>query len=191
METTKKTTDMKNYATGAVRDTGGKGRMDLLPMCALIRVSKHMEDALTHYPERNWEHGLPMHTMIDSALRHIAKYVDGMDDEDHLCAAATNLLMALWTEEKMPSMQDIPSRMGGSPATEEHVNPKDLTEEAVASMRQSMSEFLNSDRFCDCWNIAGGVTRCLGTKEMDECSCDGDKSRCHFYPEIRERYRGK
>lgn len=108
MKTTK---DMTNFETGAVRDTGGKGRMDLLPMCALIRISKHMEDALTHYPERNWEKGLPMHSMIDSAFRHLMKYVDGQKDEDHLCSAATNLLMALWTEEKRPDMQDIPSRM--------------------------------------------------------------------------------
>jgi hypothetical protein len=69
-----------------------------------------MEDALAHYPERNWEKGMPMHCMIDSAMRHLAKYMDGMDDEDHLCAAATNLLMALWTEEKCPEMQDIPTR---------------------------------------------------------------------------------
>ena len=76
---------MNEYQTGAVRDTGGKGRMDLLPMCALIRISKHMEDAIApdpktgvpHYPERNWEKGLPMHSMIDSAFRHLAKYVDG------------------------------------------------------------------------------------------------------------------
>lgn len=102
---------MEKFETGAVRDTGGKGRMDLLPMCALLRVSKHMEDALTHYPERNWENGLPMHSMIDSAMRHIVKYMDGMCDEDHLCAAATNLLMAMWTEEKLPKMQDIPARL--------------------------------------------------------------------------------
>lgn len=109
---------MVNYTTGAVRDTGGKGRMDLLPMCALIRISRHMEDAITpdpntgvpHYPERNWEEGLPMHSMIDSAFRHLAKYMDGQTDEDHLCAAATNLLMAMWTEEKKPEMQDIPTR---------------------------------------------------------------------------------
>lgn len=108
---------MKDYQTGAVRDTGGKGRMDLLPMCALIRISKHMEDAILpdpetgrpHYPERNWEKGLPIHTMIDSAMRHLAKYVDGQVDEDHLCAAATNLLMALWTEEKRWDMVDIPA----------------------------------------------------------------------------------
>lgn len=110
---------MEQFKTGAVRDIGGKGRMDLLPMCALIRISKHMENAIAmdpqtgvpHYPERNWEKGLPMHSMVDSAFRHLAKYVDGWTDEDHLCAAATNLLMALWTEEKRPEMQDIPTRM--------------------------------------------------------------------------------
>lgn len=101
---------MEKFETGAVRDTGGKGRMDLLPMCSLLRISKHMEDALTHYPERNWEKGLPMHSMLDSAMRHLAKYMDGWTDEDHLCAAATNLLMAMWTEEKKPEMMDIPTR---------------------------------------------------------------------------------
>lgn len=115
----KTTQDMTNFETGAVRDTGGKGRMDLLPMCALIRISKHMEDALTHYPERNWEKGLPMHSMIDSALRHLMKYTDGQTDEDHLCAAATNLLMAMWTEEKRPDMQDIPSRVAKANAAEQ------------------------------------------------------------------------
>lgn len=112
---------MNEFQTGAVRDTGGKGRMDLLPWSTLIRISKHMEDAVApdpetgvpHYPERNWEKGLPMHSMIDSAFRHLAKYVDGQMDEDHLCAAATNLLMAMWTEEHRPEMQDIPSRSPG------------------------------------------------------------------------------
>ena len=92
--------------------------MDLLPWSALLRVSRHMEDAIKpdpetgkpHYPERNWEKGLPMHSMIDSAIRHLAKYIDGQTDEDHLCAAATNLLMAMWMEEKRNSMQDIPTR---------------------------------------------------------------------------------
>lgn len=110
---------MESFKTGAVRDVGGKGRMDLLPWCAIIRVSKHMEDTVSpdpetgipHYPERNWERGLPMHTMIDSAARHLAKYQMGLTDEDHLCAAATNLLMAMWTEENIPEMQDIPARM--------------------------------------------------------------------------------
>ena len=123
---------MKSFKTGAVRDVGGKGRMDLLPWCAIIRVSKHMEDTVSpdpetgipHYPERDWERGLPMHTMIDSAARHLAKYQMGLTDEDHLCAAATNLLMAMWTEENMPEMQDIPSRINVDSEDELHLTSK-------------------------------------------------------------------
>jgi len=48
---------------------------------------------------------------------------------------------------------------------------------------------------CDCYcvyqtTIGGIVTkiegRCLGTKEIDACSCDGDPARCNFYSEKRE-----
>ena len=28
---------------------------------------------------------------------------------------------------------------------------------------------------------------CWGTKERDECSCGGDRTKCDFYPEIREK----
>lgn len=151
---------MKKFETGAVRDVGGKGRMDLLPWCALLRISKHMENANVHYPERNWEEGLPMHSMLDSAMRHLAKYMDGWADEDHLAAAATNLLMALWTEEKKPNMQDIPSRI---PKVEKPVS--------------------GADGKCKCYD--SGV--CLGTKEMEPCECNGFCDKCDFYPEKRGR----
>lgn len=179
---------MKDYQTGAVRDTGGKGRMDLLPWSALLRVSRHMEDAIKpdpetgkpHYPERNWEKGLPLHTMIDSAFRHLAKYVEGMDDEDHLCAAATNLLMALWTEEHRPEMQDIPSRSHGRPflgpsGTEEPLAP-------VPSPKAKEEATETREEVCHCYDpIDGG--RCHGTKEIDHCYCKGNRAVCDFYPE--------
>lgn len=164
---TKTTHDMTNFETGAVRDTGGKGRMDLLPMCALIRISKHMEDALTHYPERNWEKGLPMHSMLDSALRHLVKYMDGQTDEDHLCAAATNLLMALWTEEKQPDMQDIPSRCA------------ECSKPGLVDCGTSVQ--------CDCYRIGFDGPECTGTKEIDNCNCGGNPAKCDFYPNVRER----
>lgn len=160
-EMSKTTNDMTNFETGAVRDTGGKGRMDLLPMCALLRISKHMENALSHYPERNWEVGLPMHTMLDSALRHLVKYMDGMTDEDHLCAATTNLLMALWTEEKLPQMQDIPARL------KRPVSVCDGTER----------------KFCACYNEEHSM--CYGIKEPLHCGCGGNTKDCDFYPEKR------
>ena len=28
---------------------------------------------------------------------------------------------------------------------------------------------------------------CTGTRECDECSCGGDRTKCSFYPEIRKK----
>lgn len=102
----------KEFETGAMREiTGNKGRMDLLPAIALIRLSKHFEAGAKKYSDRNWEKGLPIHTFIDSGLRHIMKYLDGQDDEDHLCAGVWNFICAMWMEEKHPEMQDIETRI--------------------------------------------------------------------------------
>lgn len=101
----------RKFDSGAVRDMEeGKGRFDLLPAYAIFRVARHYEAGAKKYDDRNWEKGIPVSAMMDSALRHIFKYLDGMDDEDHLAAATWNLLGAIQMEEKMPDMQDIPSR---------------------------------------------------------------------------------
>lgn len=106
---------IEHFGTGAIReDKTGKGRCDLLPMCALIRLSKHFEEGVKTHGERNWENGIPMHSFLDSALRHLFRYIDGQTDEDHLCAAAWNVICAMWTEEKRPEMQDIPARLNRS-----------------------------------------------------------------------------
>lgn len=178
---------MNGFQTGAVRDTGGKGRMDLLPWSALMRISKHMENSILpdpetgipHYPERNWEKGIPMHSMIDSAFRHLAKYVDGWTDEDHLCAAATNLLMALWTEEHRPEMQDIPSRsLGEVPPLRSDSTTGTAghpTEEAQENAEEKPREA------CSSYHTEDGSPKCWGTKDWEECTCGGDTSKCDFY----------
>ena len=98
------------FSTGAVRDMhSGKGRMDLLPWEALIEVSKHCEEGALKYGERNCEKGIPIHSLIDSAFRHLGEYTIGMTDEPHLRAAAWNILFALYMEIKHPEMQDIPA----------------------------------------------------------------------------------
>jgi hypothetical protein len=40
---------------------------------------------------------------------------------------------------------------------------------------------------CSCFREQYGKTVCYGTKEIDPCSCNGDKSKCDFYPEVREK----
>lgn len=31
------------------------------------------------------------------------------------------------------------------------------------------------------------VSLCFGTKERDRCSCGGDRTKCDFYPEVKEK----
>jgi hypothetical protein len=47
---------------------------------------------------------------MDSAFRHMAKYMEGENDEPHLVAALWNLAWAVQFEAVMPEMQDIPAR---------------------------------------------------------------------------------
>lgn len=39
---------------------------------------------------------------------------------------------------------------------------------------------------CDCYYQHGTKFVCYGTKEMEECSCGGNESKCNFYPEKRK-----
>lgn len=99
------------FATGAVRDMAtGKGRTDLMPAVALLRLSKHYEAGAVKYGERNFTKGIPVSSFMNSALRHIYKYLAGSDDEDHLSAAAFNILGAMLMENENPEMQDVPER---------------------------------------------------------------------------------
>lgn len=76
--------DRTEFETGAKRDMhAGKGRMDLLPWYGIMEVSKHCEEGALKYGEHNVDKGIPLHSLLDSAARHLAKYMVGMDDEDH------------------------------------------------------------------------------------------------------------
>lgn len=108
-QTIKDSGERREFETGAVRDmAAGKGRMDLLPWAAIIEVSKHCERGAVKYGEHNVDKGIPVHSFIDSAFRHLAKHTDGQTDEPHLIAAAWNLLFAIQMEIKYPELNDIP-----------------------------------------------------------------------------------
>lgn len=99
--------DRTEFETGAKRDMhAGKGRMDLLPWYGIMEVSKHCEEGALKYGEHNVDKGIPLHSLLDSASRHLAKYMVGMDDEDHLRAACWNLLWALNQRVKHPELDD-------------------------------------------------------------------------------------
>lgn len=103
----------REWETGAVRDAAeGKGDMFSLPAAAILRLSKHYELGAKKYNRLNYQKGIPVSSFMDSALRHIFKYLDGQADEDHLSAAAFNILGAIQMEERNPKMQDVEARKG-------------------------------------------------------------------------------
>jgi len=75
---------------------------------ALLEVAKHYEDGAKKYADRNWENGMPLHILIDSAVRHYLKYLRGDVDEPHDRAFTWNMLGAIWTHENKPEMIDLP-----------------------------------------------------------------------------------
>jgi hypothetical protein len=91
------------YDTGAQKEdssqTEGKGRYDLLPPTALRRIAEIYRKGAIKYADRNWEKGIPLHRFLDSAMRHLSQYQEGMQDEDHLAQAGWNILALLHTEE--------------------------------------------------------------------------------------------
>ena len=101
------------FSTGSVRDMHeGKGDMVSLPNSAILRLSKHYENGAKKYGRWNYTKGIPVSSFMDSALRHIFKYLDGWDDEDHMSAAAFNILGAMEMEAKHKELIDIPNREG-------------------------------------------------------------------------------
>lgn len=97
------------FPNGFQRDMHrGKGRMDLLPWNAIMEVSKHCENGAVKYGEHNVDLGCPVHSLMDSGMRHAAKFITGQLDEPHLTAACWNLLWALEMTLTHKEMVDIP-----------------------------------------------------------------------------------
>ena len=74
----------------------------------ILELSKHFESGAIKYGERNWEKGIPLSSYIDSAVRHYLKYLDGQKDENHFIAFVWNIICAIWTNNNLPEMRDLP-----------------------------------------------------------------------------------
>ena len=92
----------------------GKGDMCSIPWESILRLSVHYEEGAKKYRRWNYRQGdgIPLSSYLDSAMRHLAKYMSGCDDEDHLSAAVFNILGAMLVEQNTPERIDIPMRLG-------------------------------------------------------------------------------
>lgn len=96
--------------TKAIREpSSGKGRYDLITPFGLDRLAKWYELGSSKYADRNWEKGMPFSRYLDSARRHLNKFVMGMEDEDHLAAACWNIMAIMHHQElKQTELDDLP-----------------------------------------------------------------------------------
>lgn len=90
-----------NYGENAAmrEPSTGKGRFDLITPYGITRLAKWYELGSKKYTDRNWEKGMPFSRYLDSAFRHLIKYMMGMKDEDHLAAIVWNILAIMHHQE--------------------------------------------------------------------------------------------
>ena len=80
----------------------------------VLEVSKHFEEGAKKYGENNWQKGIPLHSYIDSAIRHLLKYWNGETDERHDRAFCWNVMCAIWTFENKPELDDFTNKEGSA-----------------------------------------------------------------------------
>lgn len=116
-----------DFDTGAHREMApGKGRFDLVSPIAMRELAKLLEKGAIKYTKydddgnvlvegaRNWEKGLPLHSFVDSGMRHLFQLIEGNMDEDHAVAVLWNMMAFVHTREmiadgKLPkSLDDLP-----------------------------------------------------------------------------------
>lgn len=82
------------------------------PYTAILELAVHYEDGAKKYADRNWEKGLPLHSFIDSGVRHYLKFLRGDTDEPHDKAFLWNIVGAIRTHCTKPELIDLPFKGG-------------------------------------------------------------------------------
>ena len=127
----------RTFSTGSVRDDlGDKPMLELIPYDLFLRrVGALYTKGAKHYSTNNWRKGQPISSTIGSLQRHLAKYIMGMDDEDHLSAVVFNALSLLNADEYFkddPLVNDISDwfkdgKPTGAGNYEDKINRQDIS----------------------------------------------------------------
>jgi len=87
---------------------------DLLSPIFLRELARWTEAGASKYSERNWERGQPVMRYYDSAFRHLNNFLLGMEDENHLVAAAWNIQALFHTLHQL-SRGELPPELDDRP----------------------------------------------------------------------------
>ena len=95
----KETGEKREFSTGAEKQAAvGKGTPVLVPGDAILDLAKHFEEGAVLHGDRNWEKGIPLSELLNSAERHLQQIKMGLTDEAHDRAFAWNAIVYLATK---------------------------------------------------------------------------------------------
>lgn len=98
----------ESFSGGAVRDVAdNKPRPDLISPFFMLRLGEHLRKGAVKYSTWNWAKGIPNSRCYESAMRHLMLYSIGKRDEDHLAAAAFNIMAMIHNEEVTKSGAEL------------------------------------------------------------------------------------
>lgn len=93
------------FDTGAVRSSDAEDtRYDLVSPIGLEAVARTCAEGAAKYGDWNWERGMPVHDLLNHAIRHIYRYLAGDRSEPHLPHAAWGLLAAIHSDAMWPHL---------------------------------------------------------------------------------------
>jgi len=105
------TTEKHQFDTGAVRSKDNEEyRFDLIQTNAIRRLAAAMKEGEAKYEANNWRKGIPIHNLLNHAIGHLMKFMDGDISEDHIGHALWNIATIAEMEklvERKPEMFDI------------------------------------------------------------------------------------
>lgn len=102
--------DRETYATGAHRSSAdGKGRPEMLPGLALLRLGLVYEKGSKAHGPWNMRLGMDAGRLCGSRERHGLQYQAGLSDEDHLAQSVWNGLELMELEERLARREADPA----------------------------------------------------------------------------------
>lgn len=108
--------EMTTFSTGAIRGTDmSECLLHMIPPTALRAWGRAFGEGAAKYGKYNWLKGFPISSLLDHALGHIFKFIEGDESEDHLGHALWNIGAAIHFKETKPELVDLPPYKGTEP----------------------------------------------------------------------------
>lgn len=122
-------------------------------------------------------------------IEEMARDLPFLTLERDVYISSTNIKKRAWTlsEEDNKIIAEAYYNAGYRKTAEPEVRKCDCYNERIE--RHYFSDFergLNASRGIYDEYEKKVISYCAGTKELDPCSCDGDKNKCDFYEEVRK-----